>query len=339
MDTRTEIINEVMNYLSDFDAEQLKKINNVLYIVLDKYEVQERCTAVALADDSPDMILKKFIATKRLEGKSEKTLHQYNMQISHLIHALNKRIEDITTYDLRFYLAQYQEQHNIAKSTLKNIRNCIVTFFSWVTNEGFIKKNPAAALGTIKLDQVIRQPFSSDEMEKLRCACQCKRDRAIIEFFYSTGCRVSEVEGLNRTDVDFQNQEVIVTGKGAKQRRVYLSDVATMYLSEYLESRTDDHPCLFATIRSYKTKEGDYTPDRLSISSYEKLLKKLGKRANVGDAYPHKLRRTFATDMISRGAPIQDVATILGHSQVTTTQVYVSIDEQQVQSTYKRCIA
>lgn len=332
MDTRSNVINNVTSSLQGTLTEsQLQALKDTLFMELNNYEVQERTTEVSVIDNSSDGILKKFIATKNIEGKAKSTLKRYNDICYHMIHTINKPVSEISTFDLRYYLATYKEQHNVANRTLDGMRRCIKSFFTWLTAEDIIPRNPSLALAQIKYDKVIKKPYSDTDMEKLKRSCPNIRDRALVEFLYSSGCRVSEVVSLDRTDINFLTQDAVVFGKGSKERVVYITEIAMMYLKEYLEARTDDNPCLFASIKSpYK---------RLSKNGIEARLKTIGKIAGVENVHPHRYRRTLATNLLDRGANIQDVASILGHEDIKTTQIYCYISQQNVKSSHKKYIA
>ena len=273
MDTRDYIINTVQFKMQEkgFTENQLYELCNCLTIVLNDYEIQERCTDLIISDNSNDNILKQFIATKACEGKSSNTLKRYYDICYTMLHEIQKPIAEIQTYDLRFYLAMYQKVRGVSNSTLDGMRRCIRSFFCWAFAEDLIPKNPSIALAQIKSEKVIRKPFSDVDIELLKRSCTSLRDRAIVEFLYFTGCRVSEMVQLNISDINFKTKEVIVHGKGNKQRVVYLSDVCALYLSEYIESRTDNYPALFI---------GRGT-DRLSKAGVEAMLKRLSKAAGV----------------------------------------------------------
>lgn len=327
MDTRTKIIDNVTVSLQDqLTDDQIQTLRNTLYMQLNEYEVQERCTDLVPADGTPDALLRRYIAVKKIEGKSYQTRKRYNEQCYAMIHTIGKPLDEITTYDLRFYLAMYQEQHGVQNSTLDGMRKCIRPFFAWLADEGFIPKNPAAALAQVKCEKKVRLPYSAWEMECIKRACKKVRDLALVEFLYATGCRVSEVVRLNASDIDFASRKAIVHGKGNKQRVVYFDEVTENDLAAYLQTRTDNSPALFA---------GKGT-DRLSKAGIECILRKLGRAAGVENVHPHRYRRTLATNMISRGAQIQDVAAVLGHEDIGTTQVYCSIVQANVQFSYTR---
>ena len=329
MDLREQIIQKIMQALDGrTDAGTADIVQDILIIELNNYEIQERCTDVALADDSADRMLKKFLATKRIEGIAESTLLRYAEENKKLIRFLGKPLYEVSTYDIRFYLSYRRENSGkkLGNRTLDGMRRCYSSFFSWLSAEGLIGRNPCAAIKQIKYRKEVKKPYSAAEMEKLRRACGNKRDLALLDFLYCTGCRVSEVARLNIDDIDFENMECTVLGKGNKERTVYLSEVAAMNLGEYLASREDNNEALF-------TGKGT---ERLGKNGIEVLLKRIGRKAGVINVHPHRYRRTLATNLLDRGMNIQDVAVILGHADLKTTQVYCYISQKNVKNAYSK---
>lgn len=332
MDTREMVIQAVVDRLQGrVEQEIVDVVQNVLVIELNQYEVQERCTDVTVVDTSAEGMLKKFIATKRVEGIAESTLARYGNENVKLIRFLQKPLYEVTTYDIRFYLSWKRENDNqkVSNRTLDGLRRCYSSFFGWLAAEGLIGKNPCAALKQIKYRKTVKMPYTAVEMEKLRKSCQNIRDLALVDFLYCTGCRVSEVARLNICDVNFDTMECVVVGKGNKERYVYLSDVAAMHLQEYLDSRSDCSEALFA---------GKGT-ERLHKNGIESVLKGIGKRAGVANVHPHRYRRTLATNLLDRGMNIQDVAEILGHADLKTTQIYCYISRSNVKAAYSKYAA
>lgn len=332
MDIRTSIINNVsMAVMAILTDQQLQAVQDALTLQLNAYELQERSTEVSTVDHTPDAMLQKYIATKRIEGKSDNTLRRYYDVCYMMIHTLCKPLHDVTTYDLRYYLASYKSQRKISNRTLDGIRRCFSSFLGWLSAEGLIGRNPCAALAQIKYTKVVKKPYSAPEMERLKQACTSIRDLALLEFLYASGCRVSEVVRLNREDINFLTRDAVVLGKGNKERTIYLTPVALMHLSDYLGSRKDNNPALFASLK--------VPYNRLSKAGIETALKVIGKRAGVKDVHPHRYRRTLATNLLDRGANIQDVAAILGHADLKTTQIYCYISQQNVQAAYRKYAA
>lgn len=327
MDIREQIIQKVKEALTGRIDEQTENIiQDVLTIELNRYEVQERCTDVAVQDSSAEKLLKKFIATKRVEGLSEATLQRYGEENMRLIQFLRKPLNDITAYDLRFYLSYRREEGGVSNRTLDGMRRCYSSFFTWLSDEGLIGQNPCVAVAQIKYRKTVKKPYSAKEIERLRKACDNIRDLALIDFLYSTGCRVSEVSRLDIADIDFESRECTVIGKGNKERVVYLSEVAEMNLREYLIGRKDTSDALFIGKGS----------KRLHKNGIEAVLKRLGEVAEVENVHPHRYRRTLATNLLNRGMNIQDVAVILGHSDLKTTQVYCYISQANVKAAYSK---
>lgn len=331
MDVRSKIVDQVLEYLPDLPTDLRDRIERTLLTSLQGYEVQERCTEVTVHDNTNMGLVRKFIATKKLEGKSERTLRRYQPELEKLVSFLDKKFYEVSPYDLRLYLSLYKEQRQISNRTLENMRKTISTFFGWLHDEGVIGQNPARAVKQIKYDKIVRKPFTPVERERLKNACCLLRDLALTEFLYASGLRVSEVVSLERNSIDFVTREATVIGKGGKERRFYLSEVCAEYLRQYLNSRTDDNTALFVAAKApYK---------RLTKEGVEFIVKSLGQKAGVSNVHPHRFRRTLATDLVRKGVPIQDVAQILGHSDLRTTQVYVSLDQSTVKYHYSQAVA
>lgn len=331
MDVRSKIVDQVLESLPELSADLREKIERTLLTSLQNYEVQERCTEVAIHDNTSMGLVRKFIATKKLEGKSERTLCRYQPELEKLVYFLDKKLYEVSPYDLRLYLSLYKEQRKISNRTLENMRKTISTFFGWLHDEGLIGQNPARAVKQIKYDKIVRKPFTPVERERLKNACCQLRDLALSEFLYASGLRVSEVISLDRNSIDFVTREATVIGKGGKERRFYLSEVCAEYLRQYLNSRCDDNAALFVGTKSpYR---------RLTKEGVEYIVKDLGKKAGVSNVHPHRFRRTLATDLVRKGVPIQDVAQILGHSDLRTTQVYVALDQSTVKYHYSQAVA
>lgn len=332
MDERTKLIQEILMRIQDkiVDTEQ-ENVKSILHICLNEYEVQKRTTEVTIYDGSADGLLNRYIATKRIEGLSSKTLKRYYDLLHMMIHNIGCPLYEITPYTIRCYLAVYQQQRNTSNRTLDGMRKVFNGFFSWLQKEEILPKNPCYGVSSIKYKKNIKKPYTSPDMEKIKRSCTSLRDLALVEFLYSSGCRVSEIVQLNRSDVDFMNREVIVLGKGNKERRVYLTPIAIMYLQQYIESRTDADPCLFASLK--------VPHSRISKNGIEAALKRLGIKAGVENVHPHRYRRTLATNLLDRGANLQDVASILGHESVSTTQIYCYISQANVKAAYNKYAA
>lgn len=274
-------------------------------------------------------LLKLFIFVNK--KYSEGTLEQYALAIDMLLADIGKRLPDIKTNEIRYHLAMYQTTRNVEKATVDNRRRNLSSFFSWLAKEEIIIKSPMIRIAKIKSEVEVKLPFSDDDIEKMRCATMVtrnsKRDRALIEFMLTTGCRVSEIVNLDISHVNFLREEAIVKGKGNKERKVYISRTAMHYLQEYISDReiNADSP-LFAN------KSGK----RWSKQSIEKLIKSIAKKVEVDNAHPHRFRRTFATNALNKGMPVQCLQKILGHQSLDVTMRYCTVDDDTARIEHRR---
>lgn len=315
------IINEMAEYLN---IAQMKKLQEVLLRHLINSEVEK-------SNVSNLEYLQMFIDAKRIEGCSDRTLGYYQVTVEHLLKTVDVEVRKMTTDDLRSYLAEYQQINNCSKVTVDNIRRNLSSFFSWLEEEDYILKSPMRRIHKIKTKQQVKEIISDEMIEKMRDNCKTKRDLAIIDLLYSTGIRVGELVRLNISDIDFEERECVVYGKGDKERRVYFDAKAKLHLQNYIKSRTDDNPALFVTL--------DAPYDRLKISGAEIRMRELGRSLSIPKIHPHKFRRTMATRAIDKGMPIEQVQKILGHSQIDTTMQYAIVNQNNVKASHRRYIA
>lgn len=327
----TEILQMAIGYW-DLDQTQCKQFDCGLRILLQKYEdIKERCTDIIDIEKSYLQYLQLFIIRKKTEGKSDRTLEQYQLHLSKLLQYINKPLDKITENDLFIYLAWYQKTRNVSNTYLDNMRLVFSSFFTWCNNKGYIGKNPTIGLEPIKSEKKIKKPFSDEELEKLRRTCTQERDIALIEFLYSTGVRASELISLNRNNVDFVRKTAVVFGKGSKEREVYLTATATLHLKEYLMNRADDNDALFVGLKKPNK--------RLTVAGLEHIIKDLGKLAGVEHCHPHRFRRTMATNVLRKGMPLEEVKELLGHTKLDTTMIYCSISRENVKYTHQRLMS
>lgn len=315
------IINEMAEYLN---IAQMKKLQEVLLRHLINSEVEK-------SNVSNLEYLQMFIDAKRIEGCSDRTLGYYQVTVEHLLKTVDVEVRKMMTDDLRSYLAEYQQINNCSKVTVDNIRRNLSSFFSWLEEEDYILRSPMRRIHKIKTKQQVKEIISDEMIEKMRDNCKTKRDLAIIDLLYSTGIRVGELVRLNISDIDFEERECVVYGKGDKERRVYFDAKAKLHLQNYIKSRTDDNPALFVTL--------DAPYDRLKISGVEIRMRELGRSLSIPKIHPHKFRRTMATRAIDKGMPIEQVQKILGHSQIGTTMQYAIVNQNNVKASHRRYIA
>ena len=315
------ILNEMADYLN---VSQMKKLQEVLLKNLVTEPVERK-------EISNTEYLKLFLDAKRIEGCSERTLQYYRVTAEHMLKKLSTPIRKMTTDEIRAYLVEYQQEGGCSKVTVDNIRRNISSFFSWLEEEDYILKSPMRRIHKIKTKTVVKDVISDETMEKMRDACEEIRDLAIIDLLYSTGIRVGELVRLNIADVNLEQRECVVFGKGDKERRVYFDAKAKIHLMEYLAQRKDDNPALFVSLDS------PYT--RLQISGVEIRIRELGRKLSLNRIHPHKFRRTMATRAIDKGMPIEQVQKILGHSQIDTTMQYAIVNQNNVKSSHQKYIA
>lgn len=316
-----KIINEMADYLN---ISQMKKLQEVLLKNLSDARPEKEQV-------SNEEYLKMFIDAKQIEGCSARTLQYYQVTVEHLLKNIDIPIRKVTTDEIRTYLAEYQQRNNCSKVTVDNVRRNISSFFSWLEEEDYILKSPMRRIHKIKTKQPVKEIISDEMIEMLRDHCRCTRDLAMIDLLYSTGIRVGELVGLNISDINFEERECIVYGKGDKERRVYFDAKAKLHLQNYISTRNDTNPALFVTL--------DAPYERLKISGVEIRVRELGRKLNIEKIHPHKFRRTMATRAIDKGMPIEQVQKILGHSQIGTTMQYAIVNQNNVKTSHRRYIA
>ena len=269
-----------------------------------------------------------FIAAKRVEGCSEKTLRYYESTLQNVIKEIPKEVCEITTNELRLYLDNYQNRSGASRTTIDNIRRILSSFFSWLEDENYIIKSPVRRIHKVKTCKTIKETYSDEALELMRDYSETTRDLAIIDILASTGMRVGELVKLNRADINFQERECIVLGKGNKQRTVYFDARTKIHLQKYLTSRTDTNEALFVSLNK--------PYNRLQISGVEIRLRTLGQKLDINKVHPHKFRRTLATMAIDKGMPIEQVQQLLGHESVDTTLQYAMVNQKNVKQAHHR---
>lgn len=276
-------------------------------------------------------LLEQFLATKRLEGRSENTLELYRFTITKFIESFSKNVCVLTTEEIRGFLAEYQTRNGAGKTTMDNIRRNISSFYTWLEDENYVFKSPLRRIRKIKTPQVVREAYSDEDLVKLRDGCNYIRNLAIIDFLNSTGVRISELVGLDIEDINFEERECIVLGKGDKERVAYFDARTKLHLQKYLETRIDHNPALFVSLRNPAV--------RLKPGAVQIMLKRMGIQCNVSKCHPHRFRRTLATVAIDKGMPIEQVQRLLGHEKIDTTLRYALVKQSNVKSSHKKYIS
>ena len=305
------------------DQEQVNKIMYQMTDVLDNTQmmhlkkVLEDLSSEEIKEDDSVELLERFIATKRLEGRSERTLKYYKITIEKMMKSIDKNVRAITTDDLRHYLADYQQNSNASKMSIDNIRRNLSSFFNWLEDENYILKSPVRRIHKIKTTTAVKEAYSDDEVERLRDFCTEIRDLALVDMLASTGMRIGELVQLNIEDIDFNERECVVLGKGDKERIVYFDGRTKLHLQEYLETRKDGNEALFVGLRK--------PHKRVTINGVELRIRQLGQAVGIRKCHPHKFRRTMATVAIDKGMPIEQVQKLLGHEKIDTTLHYAMV--------------
>ena len=319
-----DVIQGMLPYLNNAQNEKLQEI---LQYTLVKYDVTENKQQEKTTKQN---FVELFLSAKRIEGCSEKSLKYYKATIDAMFNELQKGVKHIVTDDIRRYLTQYQEKKRSSKVTIDNIRRILSSFFSWLEDEDYILKSPVRRIHKVKTGINIKETYSDETLELMRDNCTELRDLAIIDLLASTGMRVGEMVLLNRNDIDFNERECIVFGKGSKERVVYFDARSKIHLQNYLKSRIDDNPALFVSLKS--------PHERLSIGGVEVRLREYGRKLGLQKVHPHKFRRTLATMAIDKGMPIEQLQQLLGHRKIDTTLQYAMVKQSNVKISHRKYI-
>lgn len=325
---KEQLINDIQcKMLQYLDNEQLMQLKRVMEDVFHGIDIIYKELSNETAEHNE---VEEFITAKRIEGCSEKTLTYYKKTIEAMIECIDKPISRITTDDLRKYLTNYQVTRGSSKVTIDNIRRILSSFFSWLEDEDLILKSPVRRIHKVKTAKVVKDTYTDEALELMRDNCKSPRDLAIIDLLASSGMRVGEMVMLNREDINFNERECVVIGKGNKERLVYFDARTKIHLQNYLDSRKDDNPALFVSLK--------FPYNRLMIGGVEMRLRELGKRLSLPKVHPHKFRRTMATSAIDKGMPIEQVQQLLGHQKIDTTMHYAMVKQQNVKLAHRKYI-
>lgn len=314
----------MLPYLNNAQNEKLQEVLQYTFVNYDVIENKKQ------DNNSEQNYMELFLSAKRIEGCSEKSLKYYKSTIETMLDELQKGVKRIVTDDIRRYLTEYQEKKKSSKVTIDNIRRILSSFFSWLEDEDYILKSPVRRIHKVKTGTNIKETYSDEALELMRDNCTELRDLAIIDMLASTGMRVGEMVLLNRNDIDFNERECIVFGKGGKERIVYFDARTKIHLQNYLKSRTDDNPALFVSLKS--------PHERLKIGGVEVRLREYGKKLGLQKAHPHKFRRTLATMAIDKGMPIEQLQQLLGHRKIDTTLQYAMVKQSNVKIAHRKYI-
>ena len=313
-----------------FDTAQCEDLKELLINNLKGLDIIQAATSEEAVRKANSDFLSAFISAKKIEGSSTKTLAYYENTIAKMFSTIKKPVKEMTTNDIRSYLAEYQEKRHLSKVTVDNIRRIFSSFFSWLEDEDLILKSPVRRIHKVRTDTLVKETITDEQLEQLRDNCTEIRDLALVDLLASTGMRVGELVRMNRTDLNFNERQCIVFGKGNKEREVYFNARTKIHLQRYLESRTDTNPALFVSLSKPN--------NRLTISGIEVRLRTIGKSVGLNKIHPHKFRRTLATMAIDKGMPIEQVQCILGHVKIDTTLHYAKVNQVNVKMSHRKYI-
>lgn len=320
----------------DLTVEQMRVVLSKLQMYTANFDIEEKCTDLMKPDDIIPYFYKTYIVSKKIEGMSPQSIITYDCNLKDFFYHINKPIEDVTTNDIRIYLYGVQKRRGITNRTLDGKRLILNSFFGWCYTEGYLSSNPVARVNKIKFIEKPREPLTDLEMEIVRDACKTTRERALIEMFYSTGCRVSEMEGLRRSAIDLKTKELILFGKGSKFRKSYINAKAEFWLKKYWEE-LDNNPRV-----PDEVKEWCFILDRKPYTNFKKTgmelaIRKIGERAGLsGNLFPHRIRHSCATNLLKRGMSLPELQSLLGHTKPDTTLIYAKVSNQGVKFNHER---
>lgn len=316
--------------LASLPQSQVISVLSVLDATLQRYEVSRRPLSIIPADGIPEAV-KHFLASKAIQALSPGTLHIYGLRLTDFFSVIRKPCADVSADDIRMYLYHYKSARHASGSYLDAIRRILSSFFSWLVDNGLILRNPCATVEHIKYRPAEREPLTPYDLEVLRWHCFSLREKALVDFFFSSGVRLSEIHDLNRSDIDWDLRSAVVRhGKGDKRRTVYFNAESELSLRKYLESRQDTEDALFVTLRRPFR--------RLCKKGLEDVISAVSARAGL-HVYPHKLRHTFATYGLRSGMPLPQLQALMGHEKPETTMIYAKLSNADLQHEHARIYA
>jgi len=347
-----ELVDEIMEHIGSYVTDHFA-VSNSIYIILDKYEIKKKSTEIVkYKADTNEMLIKKFLVSKKIKGCTDRTIDNYKKNLEATFERLRKNAVDIKIDDLRVWIA-YRLRDNVKKVTVSNEIRVMSSFFTWLYGEGIITKNPMVGIETVKQPKTKKNAFTDDEIVTMRNELRTTKEKCIFEMLLSTGCRVTELVSIKISDIN-EDASILVHGKGQKDRYVYLNATARFAVDQYVKDRKDGSIWLFPRMVSiektgekgipqcrhsewYKYPKFVNGEDHADAGSIEQFVRKLGRKVGV-DAYPHKFRRTCATNALRNGMPIEMVSKMLGHEQLSTTQIYLDISDESLKYMHEKYV-
>lgn len=318
--------------LANLSHDDIRIVSQCLDIVAYNYDVKEKETQLVPYNNELPSAVKQFLVTKSIKGLSEKTLYNYKKHLELFFFQIKKDPTQVKRNDIEVYLYWYKKTRNISDRSLDKVLDCLKSFFNWMYQYEYIERDPTSSIEPIKYSKKPQTVLTEMELEIVRRSCITPKEKALVEFFFSTGCRVAEVVNMKISDVNFSDKTVSIFGKGKKYRIGFLNIRAELAILDYLHSRTDNNEYLFVSDRE--------PHQQMSVAGIEKIIRTISSRANIGKNITcHVFRRTLATVLLDKGAEIQDIQKILGHENINVTLQYAKVSMSHVQDIYKRFIA
>lgn len=316
-----------------FESGTIKAVIACLDVAAYKYDVTKKETQIVpYNQEVPDMV-KAYLVSRKVEGYAQGTLDNAHRFLKIFFWQVQKTPQDVTALDIRVFLHNYQNERGISDRSLDKVRGNISAFFKWAAAEEYLAKDPTASIKAIKYEAKEKVCCSQIDLEYLRRACETPKQRAILELFYSSGCRVAELVNLKKSDIDFKEGTVQLFGKGKKHRVSYINAKAEVALKEYLNSRTDENEALFVSDRR------PYKP--MGVAGIQRIIRKMTERANSNLTHhvtPHVLRHTTATTMAENNVDVTSIQAVLGHSNINTTMIYVHTSQENVKLDHRKAV-
>lgn len=341
MDNKQEIILKIVNGIARaVPGVDERLISAICYMELEDCTITKNCTEIGtFYGNQTEALIQKFLITKKVNGCTDRTITMYGKRVPQVLNAIGKPVEAVTQDDIIVYLAKREFRDHVKPATRTGELRCISSFFAWAQMQEYVRKNPCAGIPPIRGQKEKKKAFTEMEIEKMREGLTRKRDICIFELLLSMGCRVTELATIELSSID--GRRILVHGKGQKDRYCYLNAKAILSLKNYLEERgADTNPYLFP--KKYYSPGGKKSSamsakEHIDKGTIEKIIRDLGKENGI-EAHPHKFRRTCATWALKRGMPVEQVSKMLGHESIQTTQIYLDLDEHELEEAHKKYV-
>lgn len=315
--------------LAEFSNEEIQRVLFCLNIVSYNYDVKPKETQLVPYNNELPKLAKEFLVVKSIKGLSKLTLYNYRRFLEIFFFQIKKQPEQVKKLDIEIFLHWYQKERGVCNRSLDKVLDCLKSFYSWMYNSEYIERDPTRTIESIKYEKPKQDYLTEEELEMVRRNCRTLKEKALVELFFATGCRVAEVANMKISDIDFREKTVKIFGKGNKHRTGFISVRAEFAIIDYLKSRADSSPYLFVSDRA--------PHEQMSNAGIQKIIRQLAERTGIEKKITcHTFRRTTATILSERGMSVEMIQQILGHEQISTTMIYVHLSMKNIYTQYKR---